>query len=179
MTIDLGAARDIDAQSFGQPGQRTFRLRIIGAAADSASLWMEKEHMQALSIALTQLLAQLGREQEADAPAVEEFPEVADHDFRVGRMAIGFDPADGSVVLQTFDVSVGEDDDVPTLIVRLPQGQCSALNGQLRRIITSGRPVCPLCGVAIDAGGHACIRANGHSKQPIPEPGEPEDDEAE
>ncbi len=66
MTIDLGAAQDIDAQSYGQPGQRTFRLRIIGAAQDSASLWMEKEHLQALNIALTQLLAQLGREAEAE-----------------------------------------------------------------------------------------------------------------
>jgi uncharacterized repeat protein (TIGR03847 family) len=176
MTIDLGAARDIDVQSFGQPGQRTFRLRIIGAAQDSASLWLEKEHLQALSIALTQLLAQLGREAEAEGQGLEEFPEVADHDFRVGRMAIGFDPSDGAVVLQTFDVTVGEDDDVPTLMVRLPQGQCSALNGQLRRIISSGRPVCPLCGVAVDSTGHTCIRSNGHSKQAVPERGEAEDE---
>ena len=56
MTIELGLARGIDAQSFGQPGQRTFRLRIVGAEAESASLWIEKEQMQALSIALKQML---------------------------------------------------------------------------------------------------------------------------
>ena len=59
MTIEFGVARGIDAQAFGQPGQRTFRLRILGANAESASLWMEKEQMQALSIALKQMLSQL------------------------------------------------------------------------------------------------------------------------
>src|SRR5450756_1602585 len=52
MTIEFGVARGIDAQSFGQPGQRTFRLRILGASAESASLWLEKEQMQALSLCL-------------------------------------------------------------------------------------------------------------------------------
>ncbi len=95
---------------------------------------------------------------------------MADHDFRVGRMAIGFDPRDQSVVVQTFEADTDEDDD-PTLMMRLSREQCPALNGQLRRIIAAGRPLCPLCGVAIDAAGHACIRSNGHSRQPIPERG--------
>ncbi len=64
MTVEFEIARGIDAQTFGQPGQRTFRLRIVGSAGQSASLWMEKEQMQALSLALKQMMAQLEYDQD-------------------------------------------------------------------------------------------------------------------
>ena len=175
MTVDFGVASGVDAQAFGQPGQRTFRLRIIGGSAESASLWMEKEQMQALSLALKQMLAQLDYDAEPPAADVGEFPVVPDHDFRVGKMGMGFNPADGTVVLHTYEVGV-EDDDDPTLLVRLTQEQSASLGIQLDEIIAGGRPVCPLCGLAMEPGGHACVRSNGHSKQPIPE--EDSDEEA-
>ena len=82
MTIEFGVARGIDAQAFGQPGQRTFRLRIVGAEGQAASLWMEKEQMQALSLAIKQMLGQLEYNQEPPPPDVGEFPNVAENDFR-------------------------------------------------------------------------------------------------
>lgn len=168
MTVDLGIARGVDAQAFGQPGQRTFRLRIVGSGAESASLWLEKEQMQALSLALKQMLAQLEYDQEPPTADVGEFPAVAQHDFRVGRMGMGFNPADRTVVLYTYELG-GEDSEEPTLRVRLTQEQSAALGAQLDEIIASGRPICPLCGQPVEETGHACVRSNGHSKQPIPE----------
>ena len=44
--------------------------------------------------------------------------------------------------------------------------------------LAGGRPVCPLCGLAMDPAGHACVRSNGHSSLPIPEP-DSGDDESE
>lgn len=177
MTIELGLARGIDSQAFGQPGQRTFRLRISGSDGESASLWMEKEQMQALSIAIKQMMAQL--EYDADPPPmadVGDFPVVADHDFRVGRMGMGFNASDRTVVLYTFELGAGEaDEDEPTLRSRLTQQQSASLSVQVDEIISGGRPVCPLCALPMDEA-HACIRSNGHSKQPIPE--EPSDEEA-
>lgn len=170
MTVDFDVARGIDAQSFGQPGQRTFRLRIAGAGGESASLWMEKEQMQALSLALKQMLSQLEYNQEPPPADVGEFPVVAEHDFRVGRMGMGFNAADRTVVVYAFELGAAdEDDDDPTLRVRLTQEHCASLNAQLDDIIAGGRPTCPLCGLAMDRGGHACVRSNGHSTQPIPE----------
>lgn len=176
MTIDLGLARAIDAEEFGEPGQRTFRLRVIGAASHTASLWLEKEQVQALSLALTQMLAQLGEDEQA-AASLNDFPELPEHDFHVGRMAIGFDPADQTIVLQTYGLGTDDEDDEPTLRVRLSQGLSAALNARLREIITHGRPVCGLCGASIDAAGHTCIRANGHFKQVIPDPDSGEEEE--
>lgn len=176
MTADFGIARAVDAQTFGQPGQRTFRLRLLGSATESASLWLEKEQLQALSLAFKQMLAQLDYQDEPPGAEIPEFPVVPDHDFRVGRLGMGFNPSDRTIVLYSYEIGAGEEEsEEPTLRVRLTQEQCAALSVKLDDVIGGGRPVCPLCGLPIDASGHACIRANGHSKQPIPD--EPSDEE--
>jgi uncharacterized repeat protein (TIGR03847 family) len=168
MTADFGTARAIDARAYGEPGQRTFQLRILGANLESASLWLEKQQMQALNLALTQVLNQLGGLARG-AGDIASFPEGADHDFRVGRMAIGFDSVIGAVVLQVFEISREEEEEEPDVQVRITQDACASLNARLQEIIEAGRPICALCGQPIDPEGHACIRSNGHSKQPIPE----------
>jgi uncharacterized repeat protein (TIGR03847 family) len=168
MTADFGTARGIDARAHGEPGARTFQLRIVGSNYESASLWMEKQQMQALSLALTQVLTQMGRPNR-DSEAISSFPDGADHDFRVGRMAIGFDPSTGTVVLHVFDIGREEEEQEPDVQVRVTSDACASLNTSLHEIIAAGRPQCPLCGVPLDPEGHACVRSNGHSKQPIPD----------
>jgi uncharacterized repeat protein (TIGR03847 family) len=168
MTADFGLARGLDAQSFGQPGQRTFRLRIIGAGGDTASLWVEKEQLQALSLALKQMLAQLEYDAEPPSGEISDFPVNADRDFRVGRMGMGFDASDRTVLLYLYEVGVEEEDEA-TVVVRMSQERCASLGVNLDDIIAGGRPLCPLCGAPIDPEGHVCVRANGHSRQPIPD----------
>jgi uncharacterized repeat protein (TIGR03847 family) len=152
-------------------------LRIVGATEETAALWLEKQQMQALSLAFSQVLAQTGGD---DAPAVDLsfFPDPPDSEVHVGRMAVGYDPADRTVVIQAHDLGTDEDAD-PDLIVRITAADVAQLNTRLKEIIAGGRPTCPLCGVAIDKDGHACIRANGHSEEPIPQDRmDGEDDEA-
>jgi uncharacterized repeat protein (TIGR03847 family) len=168
MTADFGTARAVDARAYGEPGQRTFQMRILGANLESASLWLEKQQLQALSLGLTQILTQLGHG-EGGAQDIGSFPESPDHDFHVGRMAIGYDSADGAVVLQIFEITRGEDEEDPDVMVRILEDACAGLNKRLQEIILAGRPQCPLCGQVIEPAGHACIRSNGHSKEPIPE----------
>lgn len=173
MTLDLGTARGVDAKSFGEPGQRTFQLRIVGATEEAAALWLEKQQLQALSLALSQVLAQTGGE---DAPPADLsfFPDPPDSELRVGRMAVGYDPGDRTVVIQAHDLSTDEDAD-PDVMVRITSADVAQLNSRLKEIIAGGRPTCPLCGEALDkpeaalGEGHSCIRSNGHSDQPIPQ----------
>lgn len=169
MTIELGTALGVDAEAFGQPGQRTFRLRILGASREWASLWVEKEQLQAFSLALSQMLAQL-RQAEEPGAVLGGFPGVADHDLHVGRMEIGFDPSTRAIALNIYALGV-DDAATPDLRVGLRQEHCASLNSLLKEIITAGRPVCPLCGTPLVPAGHACIRANGHSDLPIPDRG--------
>ena len=175
MTLDLGTARGVDARAFGKPGERTFQLRIVGATEEAAALWLEKQQLQALSLAFSQVLAQTGGE---DTPATDLsfFPDPPDADVHVGRMAVGYDPADKTVVIQAHDLTSDEDGD-PDILVRIKSVDVAQLSTRFKEIIAGGRPTCPLCGVPLDASGHTCIRSNGHSEQPVPRD-RMEDDEA-
>ncbi len=166
MTLDFGVVRAIEAQSFGEPGQRTFRLRIIGAASQSASVWMEKEHLQALSVALRQALAEFRFEQQARAADVAAFPTTADYELRAGRLGIGLSRSDRTVVLQVDETDEEKGNE---LRLRMTLEQCASLLAGLDEIIAAGRPACPLCGRPVDPAGHTCVRSNGHSQEPIPD----------
>ncbi len=168
MTIELGIARGIDAQAFGQPGQRTFRLRVLGSESESVWLWVEKEHLGALGLAIRQLLAQLNYPSEPAAVEPGQFPETAQHEFHVGLMAVGFNAADRTLALQLSELGLGEEEE-PTVRVQLTLDHCASLATQIEEIIAGGRPVCVLCGLPIDPSGHVCIRSNGHSKEAIPD----------
>ena len=166
MTLDLGTARGVDAKAYGKPGERTFQLRVVGATEEAAALWLEKQQLQALSLAFSQVLAQTGGE---DTPATDLsfFPDPPDADVHVGRMAVGYDPADKTVVIQAYDLTTEEDGD-PDILVRIASVDVAQLSTRLKEMIAGGRPTCRLCGVPLDSSGHSCIRSNGHSEQPVP-----------
>ena len=87
---DLGAVQYLETEAIGEPGQRRFRIRVTSEAG-SASLWIEKEQVRALSEAIQQVLSQNRQEDEGKRPAappLEPFPLSADHDFQVGRLAL-------------------------------------------------------------------------------------------
>ena len=168
MTIELGVARGIDTLALGQPGQRTFRVRVLGAGTESVWLWVEKEHLRALALAFRQLLAQLHYEHEPPIVGPGQFPEVAQHEVRVGLMAVGYNPSDRTLVLQVSGLGIGEEEE-PTLRVHLTLDHCASLAVHIDKIIAGGRPVCVLCGLPIDQSGHVCIRSNGHSKEAMPD----------
>ena len=167
MTADLGRARAVDAQTFGEPGRRTFQLRVMGGGNVAASLWMEKQHLQQLNLAFAQVLAQIDYRDRPQSADLSDFPVAAQHDFKVGRLALGFDQSDRSVVLDAYELTADEEAEA-IVRVRLSPDQVAWLVGQLGEIIATGRPACPLCGVSLDADGHTCIRSNGHIEQPIP-----------
>lgn len=171
MSINLGVARSIDVQSFGEPGQRTFRIRILGSASETVWLWVEKEHVRALAFAFRRIISGLKYEDRPETAVAEELPEAAEREFRVGIIGVGFDESDQTVALQVHELGLGEEDD-PTLRVRLTLAQCSVVAAQLDEIVEGGRPVCQLCGLPIDPTGHPCGRRNGQSKEAVPDSGQ-------
>lgn len=177
MTVDFGVAQAIAARSFGEPGQRTFRLDIVSAGGECAWAWLEKEHLLALRGALAEALVQLGARDEPRAGEPGEFPEPVRHDFRVGRMGMAVNSDERMIVLQIEEL-VAEDSDPGgaglTLAVQVTPQQAVSLIVRLHELIAAGRPVCALCGLPIDAAGHACIRSNGHRDEPLPRPEEEE-----
>jgi uncharacterized repeat protein (TIGR03847 family) len=167
---DFEKVETFEPEALGQPGHRTFRLRIR-SGTQAASIWLEKEQLAALSLAVRQVLAQVSGGQTSEPSSSPElspgFPEHPDVEFKVGRLGLGYDDSEGMVVL--FAYTQEEDEDSPpSLTCRLTQVQCRSFSNAADAVVAAGRPLCPLCGGPIDPDGHICPRSNGHARQETP-----------
>jgi uncharacterized repeat protein (TIGR03847 family) len=172
----FGPATRLQAQAIGEPGHRTFRLLVESQDGRAAALWVEKEQLQALGLAVEQLLAEFQGKSAARAarqPPVETFPPNPTVDFKVGRLALGQDESELETgpryVLLVYDIEgAGGEEDEPTqpatFACRATRDQLRVLSRNIAEVVAAGRPRCPLCGEPMDAQGksHGCVRANGH-----------------
>ena len=69
---------------------------------------------------------------------------------------------DAEIAEQTLleDVEDGPD----ALRVRIEPADARAFILRARRVVSAGRPPCPLCGLPLDPGGHVCPRQNGYHR---------------
>lgn len=176
---DFGNADLVDVESVGQPGNRRFRLFAESPRGLTASLWMEREQMEALAVAIDQLLAQVsGRvvlRPEAQATvspapkAPEEFPAHPDIEFQVGQLQLGYDEDEDRFVLRAAPLEVIERDGElevreevePEFAVSLSQTHATRLSIHITAVLSGGRPRCPLCGRPM-SGHHVCEKQNGY-----------------
>lgn len=167
------------AGTVGQPGDRAFYLQAR-AGRRVTSVGLEKFQVTLLAERLEELLDEVLRQGGAAAvPAVapvdlqddEPLEQPIEEEFRVGTMALAWDPEDERVVIEAQEVTEGEDDeseigsDDPAAVVlrvRITAGQARAFAQRALKIVAAGRPPCPLCGLPLDAQGHVCPRQNGH-----------------
>lgn len=164
----LGSASRLKAEAIGLPGQRTFRL-LIDAGGRTACIWLEKEQMQALSMAVDQLIAQLRANrvpsQSSDADVLRssttEFALPPEIEFKAGRLGLGYDEDTDTMTILVHDVD-DEDGDDATLSVHASRAQMRSLSQEIGEVISAGRPRCPLCGTPMTAGQHVCPGSDGH-----------------
>ncbi|MDP3768108.1 MAG: DUF3090 family protein [Dehalococcoidia bacterium] len=167
---DFGRAELLEPEAIGQPGERLFRLRVM-SGSDAASLWLEKEQLAALTLAIRQLLEQTSESApptEPDLPpAGGPFPNEAEVDFKIGRLGIGYDESQRMVVIFAYTMAEDDEDAPPTFACQVSRDQSRLFAERAEDTINAGRPVCVLCGGPLDKDGHACLRRNGHSDHPI------------
>lgn len=174
MIIDFGIVEHIEARATGSPGQRTFQIRILGEAGQSASLKLEKEQLLGLRMGLYELLAKTRHKGKPEVVGVVYFPPTPDYDFPVGQLGIGFLDADTNIVLEVHQLETEGDQETIVIRARFTPDQGASVSGQLDEIIAAGRPLCSLCKTPIDPAGHMCTKSNGHSRHPIPDDSESE-----
>ena len=97
-----------------------------------------------------------------------------DAEFRVGTMGLGWDSEAQTVVVELlavseteFDASVVLDDaeDGPDAVrVFLTPESARQFATRSNRVISAGRPPCPLCDEPLDPEGHICVRTNGYRR---------------
>lgn len=160
----FGVVDEVDAETIGLPGQRTFRL-VTRRRQMTASLWVEKEQLQALGLIIEQQFSRGGRgPAKGDGRALTlaaHFPANPDLDFKVGRLAVAFEEEHGNFVFTAQDIEDTDNERQP-FTFSVPSSQMSALGKKIGEIVAAGRPRCPLCGAPLDAP-HVCPLSNGHT----------------
>jgi uncharacterized repeat protein (TIGR03847 family) len=160
----------------GVPGARTFYLQVR-AGTQLVSVALEKQQSALLAEKIDEILDQLITVEGNRFSVPTRTPiELVDNDpleavqeqFRTGAMSLGWDPTTAHVVIEAYpttDADAGDNgesldqdgDEVPEmLLVRMPVGTARAFAKRTREVVEAGRPICPLCGDPVDAGGHIC-----------------------
>jgi uncharacterized repeat protein (TIGR03847 family) len=159
--LEIGLPRDLDVESFGEPGSRTFRL-LAATGEGRVSLWLEKEQIVMLGSAIESLLERVpeaeGNSPESPAPGAL----VGDLEVRVGSLSIGYDASLSGFTLEATDFT--SEVAVSSISLTSSRRQLVGMAEQIRDIVAAGRPRCPLCGRAITDGRHFCPESNGHAR---------------
>ena len=154
----------LQPEALGQPGKRTFRI-LADSESSTASIWLEKEQLMQLAIGIQQLLTTLSEENSEPEGTLSsrEAPGLTRLDFKVGNLVLGHDGGSGFFLIDAHDL---EDEAEGEATVRLwaTRSQMESFSKEALVACAAGRPICPLCGRAIDPDGHACPRVNGHAK---------------
>ncbi|MFN8072705.1 MAG: DUF3090 domain-containing protein [Mycobacterium sp.] len=167
------------AGTVGEPGNRTFYLQAVHDKR-VVSVMLEKQQVAVLAERIGVLLNEVHRRfgtplpPEADVSDLGPLITPLDAEFRVGTMGLGWDAEAQSVVVELlavsdteFDASVILDDaeEGPDAVrVFLTPESAQEFAARSHRVISAGRPPCPLCDEPLDPAGHLCVRTNGYRR---------------
>jgi uncharacterized repeat protein (TIGR03847 family) len=172
------------AGTVGEPGDRAFYLQAVEDAR-TVSVLLEKQQVTVLAERISALLAEIARRFGADVADevvddeldTEPLMVPLEEEFRVGTMGLGWDADSRSIVVELLafteeevDESVVLDDTEEgpdALRVFLSPIQARAFATRAERVISAGRPPCPLCAEPLDAQGHICPRQNGYHRRAV------------
>ena len=158
---EFKAVSRLNVEAIGVPGQRTFRILAEGGGS-SAALWLEKEQLFQLALAIRQLI--LASSPKEDPSPHPEDIHGGDLELKVGKMSLGQDATTGKFVIEAYDAEMDEADleGPATLRIWATRSQTESLAEEAFEVCAAGRPLCLLCGGPIDPTGHICPRSNGH-----------------
>jgi len=163
-SYELGLVDAVKAEALGVPGHRRFRVLVDGPGGN-ACLWLEKDQLFRLSIAIQQLLSTLPSEEAPESSTVlSSMPSAhreASIELEVGNLSLGHDPGRGIFLIEAHNR-----EDEPGGQVRLvflaSRTQMEDFAEEAQEVCAAGRPLCPVCNGPIDPEGHVCPRSNGH-----------------
>ncbi|AEF40407.1 DUF3090 domain-containing protein [Hoyosella subflava] len=168
------------AGTVGEPGERTFYLQAVHVKR-VISVMLEKQQVKVLAERIGAMLDEVQRRFGAAIPPPEtaltdasplETP--IEPEFRVGTMGLGWDSEASTVVVELLaftegeideSVVLGDSEEGPDAVrVFLSPAQARQFVARAERVVSAGRPLCPLCASPLDPEGHLCIRLNGYRR---------------
>lgn len=153
----------------GEPGARTFYLQARGSSGVHSFL-LEKQQVVILAEKLQEMLLMIDENDTIKSAAPQRDPALAlaepvEPEWRIGTIGLLYDEGRDVVVLVLQEV--GEDDeeeadDDSGYRFFLRRDQIRSLILHALAAVGEGRPLCQLCGLPMDPGGHVCPASNGH-----------------
>ena len=159
--MHLGLVAGMEAESFGEPGRRTFRI-VAATAEGRVSLWLEKEQVVMLGSAITELLERVPVQRGNEPSTADEGSVVGDVNVKVGTLALGYDARNDGFTLEAGDFSSPFSFSSISLVAT--RGHLTHVSEQIYRIVAASRPRCPLCGSPLTGESHFCPESNGHTR---------------
>lgn len=164
---ELDPVDRIAVTAVGEPGQRRFFLLASGSG-QTLTLGCEKSQIQALVVRLQQMLEAQQIEAPETAQPAAGSPEPGDPSWQIGEMGLGYHEARKMFVLVASQAAAGEEaeaaaaaNDAPSVRFWLNHEQVVEFSRQAQSVLSAGRPLCPRCGLPMDASGHPCPVMNG------------------
>jgi uncharacterized repeat protein (TIGR03847 family) len=166
------------AGTVGEPGDRAFYLQAVDGAR-VVSVALEKQQVELLADRIEQLLDQVVARTGTALPAADAdndaLEQPIDEEFRVAAMGLRWDGDIGLIVIEAQAPVESEDEAEQTLLEDVEDGPdalrvlieppaARAFVVRARKIVSAGRPPCPLCGQPLDPAGHICARLNGYRR---------------
>ncbi len=115
-----------------------------------------------------------GAEMAAPVEDLEPLTAPVEEEFRVGAMGLAWDSEADTLVVEAVaggEEPVDEDailSDTPegpdALRVRITPDAARSFIARARRVVSAGRPACPLCALPLEPSGHICPRQNGYRR---------------
>ena len=168
------------AGTVGEPGDRSFYLQAIEEAR-TVSVLLEKQQVSVLADRISALLQEVARRfgaeltEEDSGTDLDPLAVPLEEEFRVGTMGLGWDADSRSIVVELLAVTDEEVDESvvlddteegpDALRVFLSPPQARAFADRAERVVSAGRPPCPLCAEPLDPAGHVCVRLNGYHQR--------------
>jgi hypothetical protein len=111
--------------------------------------------------------------QAVDGPRVVSV--AIDEEFRVAAMGLKWDGDAGLVVIEAQAPVESVEEAEETLLADVEDGPdalrvlidprvARSFVERARRVVSAGRPPCPLCSQPLDPAGHVCVRLNGYHR---------------
>jgi len=162
---EFNEAPILSAVAMGVPGKRTFFL-IIGEEQDWVRVWLEKEHLEALGLAIEQFITNLPEEHLNFPRNAEQIilpdgfsSRLPSAELEIEQISLGYD--EDKVVISFIIHVVGPHKiDQAGLECRVTLSQLEQLGDEAKNICAAGRSRCKLCGRPIDPEGHICPKDN-------------------
>ena len=166
---DFGPVSGIKADAIGEPGQRHFRLLVEGPQG-SATLWLEKEQLYSLALAIRHLLATIPSPNtpvsEPGPPSVDPAVHSATVELQVGNLALAHEPETDRFAVLAYERESDPEppDEAEEADVRCwtSREELKALAEEALAVCAAGRPLCPLCQAPVGPDAHICPKHNGH-----------------